>query len=231
MHDDLKARLCQGGRILAAKGLVECFGHISARIPGEDRFLMTTRGGLAFVKPNEIETVDFSGAKLTKNSPQGAPNEVFLHAAIYKARPDVQGIARTQSPWCEIFGLRLEPVKPVHDFGAILMGDATVLDEPTLGDAEFVGDQMVKQLGEGNAILLRGNGNVVAGRSVEEAVVRAVFLDESASLQYHARALGEGLHYFNAEEIAFNGAALSRPDRIDRAWTNWLKLALLRFPE
>src|SRR5437016_585749 len=102
----LKRQLCRGGRILAAKGLVECFGHISARLPGEDKFLITTRGALAFVQPAEIETVDFSGAKLTKNSPQGAPNEVFLHAEVYKARPDVHAVARTQSPWCELFGIR-----------------------------------------------------------------------------------------------------------------------------
>lgn len=225
MAEDLKTLLSQGGRIVAAKGLVECFGHLSARIPGEDRFYITTRGALAFVRPEEMETVDLAGAKLTKNSPEGAPNEVFLHAAIYHARPEVQAIARTQSPWCEIFGIRLEPVRPVHDFGAILMGDAPVLDQPILGDAEFVGRQVVERLGQANAIILRGNGNVVLGRSVQEAVVRAVFLDESARLQYHARALGEGVRYFDAEEVAFNGQALSRPDRIDRAWTNWLRLA------
>ena len=36
----------------------------------------------------------------------------------------------------------------------------------------------------------RGDGNAVLGRSVQEAVVLAVFLDESARLQYQARALG-----------------------------------------
>jgi len=34
----------------------------------------------------------------------------------------------------------------------------------------------------------------------------------------------------SSEEVAFNGQALSRPDRIDRAWTNWLKLADASFP-
>ncbi|NIS62281.1 MAG: hypothetical protein GTO13_16760, partial [Proteobacteria bacterium] len=131
--DDLKQALCNGGKILSYKGLNESFGHISARFRGQEKFLITTRGALGFVKPHEIEEVDFEGNKLTKNSAGGAPNEVFLHAELYKARPEVMAIARTQSPWCEVFGIRMEPVKPVHDFGAILMGETALLDEPLLG--------------------------------------------------------------------------------------------------
>jgi len=121
----------------------------------------------------------------------------------------------------------MEPVKVVHDFGAILMGEIDVLDEPLLGDAKDVGTKMVQKLGEKNAILLRGNGNVVLGSSIQEAVVRAVFLDESARLQLQARSLAESfkVHYFSPWEIQTNGTALSRPDRIQRAWDNWLLLA------
>jgi len=224
--DDLKQALCDGGKILSYKGLNESFGHLSARIPGGDKCFITTRDALAFLQPQDIEEVDFDGNKLTKNSPGGAPNEVFLHVNIYKARPEVMAVARTQSPWCEVFGIRMEPVKPVHDFGAILMGATALLDEPQLADVAHVGDQMIEQLGDKNAILLRGNGNVVVGRSVEEAVVRAVFLDESARLQFQARSLGDGaVRYFSSREVETHGVALSRPDRIQRAWDNWLKLA------
>lgn len=224
--DDLRQALCDGGKILSYKGLNESFGHLSARILGEDKCFITTRDALAFLKPQDIEEVDFDGNKLTKNSPGGAPNEVFLHVNIYKARPEVMAVARTQSPWCEVFGIRMEPVKPVHDFGAILMGETALLDEPQLADVAHVGDQMIKQLGNKVAILLRGNGNVVTGRSVEEAVVRAVFLDESARLQYQARSLGDdAVRFFSNREVETHGVALSRPDRIQRAWDNWLKLA------
>jgi len=224
--DHLRQALCDGGKILSYKGLSESFGHISARIPGEAKCLITTRDALAFVRHHEIEEVDFTGNKLSRNSPGGAPNEVFLHVNIYKARPDVMAVARTQSPWCEVFGIRMEPVRPVHDFGAILMGETALLDEPQLADIAAIGDRMIEKLGGKNAILLRGNGNVVTGASVPEAVVRAVFLDESARLQYQALALGrEAVRYFSKSEIEAHGKALSRPDRIQRAWDNWLALA------
>ncbi len=226
---NLKQTLCDGGKILSYKGLNESFGHISARFPGERKCLITTRGALAFVQPNEIEEVDFEGTKLTRNSQPGAPNEVFLHTEIYKARPEVMAIARTQSPWCEVFGIRLEPVRPVHDFGAMLMGETALFDEPTLGDMKDIGRRMVERLGNQTTILLRGNGNLVVGGSIEEAVVRAVFLDESAHLQYRAQCLGKkGVRYFTRHETEIHGSALSRPDRIQRAWDNWLALARTR---
>ena len=225
----LKQALCDGGRILSYKGLTESFGHISARFPGQEKCLITTRGALAFVQPNEIEEVDFEGNKLTRHSVPGAPNEVFLHTEIYRARPEVMAIARTQSPWCEVYGIRLEPVRPVHDFGAMLMGETALFDEPMLGDVKDIGKRAVKRLGKNHAILLRGNGNLVVGGSVEEAVVRAVFLDESAHLQYRAQVLGrKGVHYFSKHETETHGVALSRPDRIQRSWDNWLRLAKTR---
>jgi ribulose-5-phosphate 4-epimerase/fuculose-1-phosphate aldolase len=63
--DRLKQALCDGGKIVSYKGLNESFGHISARFPGQEKLLITTRGALAFVTPNEIEEVDFKGNKLT----------------------------------------------------------------------------------------------------------------------------------------------------------------------
>ncbi len=223
--EELKILLCEAGRILTYKWLNESFGHVTARIPGEQRFLMTTRGALGFVEPSEIELVDFDGRKLTKNSREGAPNEVFLHAEVYKTRPEVMAIARTQSKWCEVFGIAGESVKPVHDFGAILMGEVKVFDQPVLGDVKQIGLDMVKQLQDMNAIILRGNGSVVLGRSVQEAVVRAVFLDESAFLQLHARLLPGQTKFFDEQEVRKLGEDLSRPDRIKRAWDNWLALA------
>jgi len=57
-------------------------------------------------------------------------------------------------------------------------------------------------------------------------VVRAVFLDESARLQFQARSLGENkVRYFEASEVETHGIALSRPDRIQRAWDNWISLS------
>lgn len=112
------------------------------------------------------------------------------------------------------------------------MDETALLDDPQLGDVAHIGDRVVEGLGGKNAILLRGNGNVVTGRSVEEAVVRAVFLDESARLQFQASSLGaDRVRFFSRGEIEAHGLALSRADRIQRAWDNWLALATSSVPQ
>src|SRR5204863_8351629 len=90
------------------------------------------------------------------------------------------------------------------------------------------GAALVRALGARHSLVLRGNGCMIVGSSVPEAVVRAVFLEESARLQYRALTIrlathGDGaISYFDDAEIAELGADLSRADRIDRKWRSLL---------
>ena len=45
--------------ILSGKKLVEGFGHLSARIPNSELFLLTPRIGLALVKESDLLTMNF----------------------------------------------------------------------------------------------------------------------------------------------------------------------------
>ncbi len=224
----LREQLSDGAAILGKAGLNQGFGHLSARIPGRDLFLITPRKNFMDIAPDEIEVVDFDGHKLTANSAYRAPNELFIHACVYRARPDVQAVARNQGEYIEAFGVAGVPVRPTHDFGAILMGATAVHPEPRLVTTPESGAAFVTALGARNALILRGNGCVVVGRSVAEAVVRAVFLEEAARLQYRALLIRLGTHgdgaigYFDDAEIAELGAELGRADRIDRKWRSLL---------
>ncbi|HEY7061972.1 MAG TPA: class II aldolase/adducin family protein [Chloroflexota bacterium] len=224
----LRQQLSNGAAVLGHAGLNQGFGHLSARVPGRDLFLITPRKNFTQIAPDEIEVVDFDGRKLTTNSAYRAPNELFIHASVYRARPEVQAVARNQGEYVEAFGVAGVPVRPTHDFGAILMGATPVHGEPRLVTTPERGAALVAALGARNALILRGNGCVVLGRSVPEAVVRAVFLEEAARLQFRALLIrlathGDGaLSYFDDAEIAELGEDLGRADRIDRKWRSLL---------
>ncbi len=224
----LRRLLSDGAAILGHAGLNQGFGHLSARVPGRDLFLITPRKNFTAIGPDEIEVVAFDGSKLTTNSVDRAPNEVFIHACVYEARPDVACVARTQAEYVEAFGVAGEPIRPVHDFGAILMGPTPVHPEPRLVTTRERGEAMAKALGSRASLMLRGNGCVVVGRSIPEAVVRAVFLEESARLQYRALQVRQALHgdaaiaYLDDAEVEELGTELSREDRIDRKWKSLL---------
>lgn len=224
----LRQQLSDGAAILGQAGLNQGYGHLSARVPGRELFLITPRKNFKEIAPDDIEVVDFEGRKLTTNSAYRAPNELFIHACVYRARPEVTCVARNQAEYVEAFGVAGVPIRPTHDFGAILLGATPVHDEPRLVTTPARGAALVAALGARNALMLRGNGCLVLGRSVPESVVRAVFLEESARLQYRALLIrlathGDGaIRYFGDAEIAELGPELGRSDRIDRKWRSLL---------
>jgi len=75
-------------RALARHGLVDAFGHVSARV-GE-AFAMTAPEPLGTVDRLVEIPVD------TDELPDSAPKEAWIHAGIYRVRPDVDGICRAQ---------------------------------------------------------------------------------------------------------------------------------------
>ena len=96
MSIDLKTEVAATARMLAAAGLVEAFGHVSARLSGEG-FLITPTLPLLDAVAGTVITVD--GADAVVDDPAGAaPLETPLHAAIYRARPDVAAICRGHGP-------------------------------------------------------------------------------------------------------------------------------------
>jgi L-fuculose-phosphate aldolase len=158
-------------------------GQVSARIPQEE--LYWVRGAaLGF---DEVEDDDFVQADLKGNVRQGKrtiPPEWPIHAAIYRTRKDVSAIVHSHPPNAIVFGSIGQPLLPLSHDGCFFqdrlgMFDATTNTILTMELAE----QMVAQLGDGRAVLLKNHGIVTVGRSVKEATVTALLLERACGLQ------------------------------------------------
>src|SRR5678810_1021766 len=82
----LRALVAQSCRILGKLNLTkEPSGHVSARIPGEEKVLIKARGpeeyGLRFVQPRDIITVDFSGKKTAGEDGLETPQDCLLYTS------------------------------------------------------------------------------------------------------------------------------------------------------
>ncbi|HZU90889.1 MAG TPA: hypothetical protein VE993_16685, partial [Stellaceae bacterium] len=73
--------------------------------------------------------------------------------------------------------------------------------------------------------LMRGHGDVVVGRSIREAVFRAVYTEVNARLAGEALRLGGGEVVFLNEGEA-GAAAATNSAQIDRPWELWKAKAL-----
>ena len=117
----LRELVAQSCRVLGKLNLTkEPSGHVSARVPGEDKVLIKARGpeesGLRFVSARDIITVDFNGKKLAGDDGLDVPQEVFIHTWLYKTRPDVECVVHVHPLTVVLFTICDKPLQPL--FGA-----------------------------------------------------------------------------------------------------------------
>src|SRR5258706_12123656 len=176
--EQLRKDIVSASRILSQQKLVEGFGHVSARIPGTDRFIITPRISLALVQEDELLTMNLDGEVVEGR--HAAPFEAWLHTAIMKAKPRVNAITRIHARVANIFSVTDRKLEPVHNHGSFFAGGVPLFTTPDLISTADLGAQVAQRIGEKPAILLRGNGQVTVGRTIPEAVMMAIYLEEAA---------------------------------------------------
>lgn len=221
---ELRAMLVTANHILAHEGVVDAFGHISARHPEHaGRYLLSCSRSPALVSPDDI--MEFDLASNVVGSDTRSPYlERFIHGAIYEARPDVHAVVHSHAHELIPFGVTRTQIRPlIHVAGAI---GATV---PVWDIADRFGDtsllvtnhdaarDLAATLGASTAALMRGHGAVVIGSCVRNAVLTAIYLSVNASLDLQSRALGE-VKYLSAGEVEKTVAALLGEAPAARAW-------------
>ncbi len=203
----LRRTLVDACRILDQNRLVHAYGHVSARAEDGRTLWISPRKGPGQVRAiREIFHLDLDGnlvlpsgsihprkAHRQNKNPEKLkpPLELFLHTEIYRARPDVNAICRTHGKFSLVMSILRRPLRPVHELAVPVGPIVPLLDSPELISSAEAGRRLVAALGSARALLLRGNGAVTVGGSIEEAVVNAILLETSAELQWRALAIGK----------------------------------------
>jgi ribulose-5-phosphate 4-epimerase/fuculose-1-phosphate aldolase len=213
--EQTKLDIVTASHILHRQGIAAAFGHVSARIPGTDSFIFPPRMSPALVRKDNLLVLDVDGNQL---SGDGRPNtEFWIHARIYKARPDVHSVCHVHPPSCVVLGSLGETIRPLHASGAIFKNDVQVFDPVTLIRTRELGDQVAATLGQHGAMLLRGHGVNVADKDVRRVCVMTLWMEESANYQLRAMSAGKP-RYFTAAELEVIYAQVSGEEVSNRAW-------------
>jgi ribulose-5-phosphate 4-epimerase/fuculose-1-phosphate aldolase len=215
-----------GSRILAEFGVLDGFGHVSARDPNNpNHFLMSRSLAPALVTADDIMEFDLDGNAI---DPRGRSLflERFIHSEIYKARPDVMSVVHTHSPGVIPFGVSQVQLRAMFHNAAFLAAGTPVWDiRKDFGETDMLvrdpsrGKSLAETLGDKPVVLMRGHGDVTVGPSVKMAVFRAYYTDVDARLQSQALALGGEVNYLTPGEGA--KADLINAAVIDRIWNLW----------
>jgi len=218
--------LVYANRILANQGVVDGFGHVSARDDkNPSHFLMSSSMAPALVTTKDILEFDLEGAPLDAAG-RAVYLERFIHAAIYRARPDVKAIVHSHSAAVIPFGVTGTILRPVFHMGAFLGSGAPIFEirdaasAPTdmLISDNKLGDSLARALGNHTVVLLRGHGSTAVGDSIQQVVFRAVYTEVNAKLQAEALALGK-VNFLTPEEAA--KASKNLDTLAARPWELW----------
>lgn len=223
----LLADLATANRILFKQGVVDGFGHVSARHNKHpDRFLLARNMAPGLVTADDIVTFDLDGRALNANG-RAVYLERFIHAEIYRARPDVMAVVHSHSVAVVPFSiLKGVPFRAVCHMGGFIGVCAPIFEiRDIAGDASDLlirnselGAGVAKTLGNGNVVLMRGHGSTVVGDRLKQAVFRAVYTENNAKLQAEAMRLGP-IEALTAGEAETTARVIDT--QVDRAWDLW----------
>lgn len=224
----VREQVVQGGLILARFGILDAFGHVSARHPEfPDRFLMTKRVAPALAQVEDV--LDF-GPDAEPIDDDEAPLfvERYIHSAIYSARPDVNAVVHNHSR--EIIASGLVPGRTLHPVchscgflgdGAPVFEIRDVAGESTdmLIQSQALGEHLARALGDAAVVLMWRHGSTVVGATVPQAVFRSVYAEENAQVQRTAEAIGSPTFLTAGEVEACEALA---PFWLERSWGLWI---------
>jgi L-ribulose-5-phosphate 4-epimerase len=211
----LRKDIISACRILSHEKLVQGFGHVSARIPNSDLLVITPRISLALVKEDELVTMNLDGEVVAGSLP--APFEAWLHAALMKSGPRINAITRIHARIANMFSVTDRKLEPVHNHGSFFAGGIPVFDKPDLISTQALGEAVARVLGDRPAVLLRGNGQVTVGRTIPEAVLMAIYLEEAAQILHGALQIGTPIP-LTADEAGKRQIEALPPVDLERAW-------------
>lgn len=232
----LIADLVDANHILFHQGIVDAFGHVSARHPSRpDRWFMARN-----VAPGQVQAVDIveyavDTGEAVASDPPRLYLERYIHSEIYKARPDVLAVVHNHSPAVLPFGivkgLRFRPACHMCGFLADAAGEGPPVFEirDSAGPAtdllirnRELGAALARTLADGRVVLMRGHGCTVVAESLRLAVYRAVYTEVNAKLLLQAMPLGEVTTLSAAEAET---ARVNIEGQVDRPWNLWKQLA------
>ena len=229
-------QVVMANRILANEGIFDYLGHVSARNPeNPGTFFISRALAPEQVTKADILEVDLEGKVLTKTTWQPY-SERIIHGAIYKVRPEVNSVIHAHPMPIVILSVLDMPLQIIAHPASTFYEGVPVYDEYDFASPKSTGmlvqtkeegDRVARKLGKSMAVLMRGHGYNVVGKSIPHTVQSAINLRDNVVIQLAAMQYGKpkSLSYDEAKTAA---ASLSGPEK---AWDYWVSRVKKSMPD
>ena len=173
-------------------------GNVSARVPGEDLFVIKPSGvDYHHLSPASMILCDLDGAVVpgSSGSDRSPSSDTAAHAYVYRQMPEVGGVVHTHSTYATAWAARGEAI-PCHitamadEFGGeIPVGPFAVIGDDSIGRG--IVDTLTGH--RSRAVLMQNHGPFTIGHDARDAVKAAVMCEDVARTMHIARQGGATL--------------------------------------
>jgi len=224
---DTRYELAIANRILGHEGVLDAFGHVSLRHPGDPgRYLLPRSRSPELIEPADILEFTLDSAPVEPPKAQ-LYSERVIHGEIYKARPDVMAVCHHHAPAIMPYCITGAPLVPVFHVGATIGAMVPYWDsQDEFGDTNLLvvkpeeGASLARALGSHSIVLMRRHGATVVGGSLHELVFRSIYSCHNAIYLSEARKMG-AVGPLTPGEIEMAGAISTIPSVPLRTWEYW----------
>ena len=213
---DLIEKLLKAWHFLYKRGFIEGFGHISARIPDADLFLLARHSLGPRARADDFIVVDMQGRKVSGDG--AMPGEYPIHHAILKARPDVGSVIHYHGLHSTAFTTSEHTLQPIHLMGTLFHDGIPVYDDPRLVTNADRGTALAQALGRHRAVLMRAHGAAITGETIEECVGGTFLFEENARRAHAAASMGKPLWIDDQLAANAGGELLQSRGPFKRVW-------------
>jgi L-ribulose-5-phosphate 4-epimerase len=193
--DELRAEVATLHAELVRYGLVVwTAGNVSARVPGQDLFVIKPSGVSYDALSAETMVVCDLEGNLVAGS-RAPSSDTAAHAYVYRHMPEVGGVVHTHSTYATAWAARGEPIPCVLTMIADEFGGQVPVGPFALIGDDSIGRGIVETLrsSRSSAVLMQNHGPFTVGTDARAAVKTAVMLEDVARTIHVARQLGEPL--------------------------------------
>jgi len=165
-------------------------GNVSAR-EGDGMWISPSGFSFTDAGPDDYPLVNIHSGQITRGDRRPS-SEVLMHLAIYRARDDVHAVIHTHPRITIALSSAGHDLKPMFADYHVYLGSNVphlpyiTVTTPQLADAvgrEFAAPDCF-------GMVLRNHGAITVGASIKQALFRTLAVEEQATIQWHALAVG-----------------------------------------
>ncbi len=225
---EARAELALANRMVANEGIIDAFGHVSMRHPGDPgRYLLSRSRAPELVTADDFIEYDLD-SRPVREPGVGQYSERVIHGEIYKARPEVMSVCHHHCPaFMPLLATSTDYV-PVFHLGAVGGIRPPFWDQhDEFGDTNMLvikpeeGASLARALGSHWMVLMNRHGVTVAGTSVKDCVFRTIYSARNAEYQVRALTIGSTIASLTPGEAQLAGSISSKTTGLMRSWEYW----------